>query len=124
MVCFEIPIHKVKISFFSVEGEKMMNAHLDEETQHYMNEKARDALFRALAEWSLYRKTGESTDLMAALNDIVEYAGNDHVDHLVWEVASEVWNNGPFSVEYCAKSALSDLKRIFDDVTHGSIPIR
>lgn len=104
--------------------EYMMNAHLDEETRHYMNEKARDALFRALAEWSLYRETGESADLMASLSDVMDYAGDNGVDHLVWEIASEVWNNGPISEEFCAKSALSDLKRIFDDVTHGSIPAR
>ena len=124
MVCFEIPIHKVKIPFFNVEGENMMNAHLDDETRYMMNEKAREALFRANAEWLLYGETGESTHLMAALSDIMDYAGCDGVDSLVWEVASEVWNNGPISEEFSAKAALRDLKRLFDDVTHGSIPAR
>ena len=100
----------------------MMNGHLDDETRYMMNEKAREALFRALAEWSLYRETGESTHLMEALSDVMDYAGNDGVDSLVWEVASEVWNNGPISEEFSAKAALRDLKRIFDDVTHGCIP--
>ena len=69
-------------------------------------------------------KRAKASTSWRPLSDIMDYAGCDGVDSLVWEVASEVWNNGPISEEFSAKAALRDLKRLFDDVAHGSIPAR
>ena len=102
--------------------EYMMNAHLDEETRHYMNGNARAAFARVMAEWPHMVRTGERQPLWNDLGRIAHFSGCDGVETLIWEIKAELWKNRTDSLE--VKQALRDLQRIFDDVLNGSIPAR
>ena len=102
--------------------EYMMNAHLDEETRHYMNGEARAAFSRVMAEWPHMVRTNERGPFWGDLGRIAHFSGCDGVERLVWEIKAQIWENRMESD--IVKSALRDLQRIFDAALNGSIPAR
>tara|TARA_Y100000592_G_scaffold28200_1_gene44856 strand:- start:352 stop:672 length:321 start_codon:yes stop_codon:yes gene_type:complete len=78
MVCFEIPIHKVKIAILDVEGENMMNGHLDNETRDYMNMKGIESLQMALGVCA--DRFGTFFEYRVHLRQAAHFFGSDEFD--------------------------------------------